>query len=88
MELAKLYEEAKNRTCKPNWNGLKYISSTARHWNNELLTDKDAIYLLEGGHLTTKDFEVLPAEYGRPIPEEKVIADFEKRHAPRKGKRK
>lgn len=83
MELAKLYEEAKNRTCKPAWSGLKYIPATARHWNDELITDKDAVYLLDNGFCKASDFETLPEGYGKPIPEEKVIEDFEKRHAPK-----
>lgn len=83
MEKAINFEEIKARTCKPAWNGLKFIPSTARHWNNELLTDKEAINLLEKKFLTPVDFEVLPAEWGKPIPEEKVIEAFEQRHAPK-----
>jgi hypothetical protein len=86
MELAQLYLEAKNRTCKPKANGIVYIASTARHWNSELITDKDAIYLLEGKHMKPSDFEILPEAWGKPIPEEKVIKDFEKRHAPKAPK--
>lgn len=86
MELAQKFEDVKNRTCKPNWNGLRYIPATARHWNNELVSDKEAEMLLEKGWLKESDFEVLPAGYGKPVPEEKVKADFEKRHAPRKKK--
>lgn len=86
MEQAEKYLEAQNRTCKPSWSGLKYIRTTAKHWNDQLLTDKEAIYLLENKHLEIKDFEVLPADFGKPIPEEKVIQDFQKRHAPRKRK--
>lgn len=84
MERALNYEEIKNRTCKPAWNGLKYISATARHWNDKLITDKDAVYLLENKHVTEKDFEILPKEWGKPIPEEKIKEQFEKRHAPKK----
>lgn len=61
MELAKKYEEAKNRTCKPAWTGLKYIPATARHWDDNLLTDKEAEYLLEKHFLKESDFEVLPS---------------------------
>jgi hypothetical protein len=86
MELAKKYEEAKARTCKPNWNGLKYINATARHWNSDLLTDKEAIYLLEKGILKTTDFDTLPSEYGKPIPEEKIQSDFQKRQFKKKKK--
>lgn len=83
MDLAQKYDEAKNRTCKPAWTGLKYIPATARHWNDELITDKDAVYLLDKGYCKKEDFEILPEGYGKPIPEEKVIEDFEKRHAPK-----
>jgi len=88
MELAKQYEEAKNRTCKPNWKGIRYIPATARHWNDELVTDKEAMMLLEKGFLKSTDFITLPADYNKPVPEEKVQASFEQRHAPkRKGKK-
>lgn len=86
MEKAINFEEVKTRTCKPAWNGLKYINATARHWNNELLTDKDAIGLLEKKFLFESDFEILPVNWGKPIPEEKVIQDFEQRHLPKKAK--
>jgi hypothetical protein len=83
--MAEKYEEAKKRTCKPKWNGLMYIRATARHWNSELLTDKEAEYLLEKGFLTPENFEVLPAK-PEPVPEEKIQEGFEKRHAPKAKK--
>lgn len=88
MELAKAYEEAKNRTCKPAWNGLIYIRDTARHWNSELLTDKEAINLLEKGFLKSSDFTTLPSDFNKPVPEEKIQESFEKRHAPKIRKTK
>lgn len=88
MELAKQYEEAKNRTCKPAWNGLIYIRDTARHWNSELLTDKEAMMLLEKGFLKSADFSILPAAFDKPVPEEKIQASFEQRHTPRIKKAK
>jgi hypothetical protein len=81
MEAIERLEKIKNRTCKPNWNGLKYIASTARHWNNELITDDEAQMLLAGKHLTNKDFVVLPV-----MPDEEIKAKFEQRHAPKKKK--
>jgi hypothetical protein len=84
MELAKAYEEAKNRTCKPAWKDLKYIQLTARHWSSELLTDKEAIMLLEKKFLSEKDFLTLPSGFGAPIPEQKIQEDFEKRQMPKK----
>jgi len=87
--MAQKFDEAKTRTCKPAWKGLKYIPPTARHWNSELVTDKEAEYLLEKGYVKPTDFEVLPAK-AEPVPEEKIIEQFEKRHtpkAPRKTKK-
>lgn len=86
MEKIKQLEEIKSRTCKPAWNGLKYINATARHWNSDLITDNEAIKLLEAGHLKKVDFEILPFDFEKPIPDEKVIQDFEKRHLPKKAK--
>lgn len=57
------YEKIKARTCKPAWNGLKFIHAEARHYSNEYLTDEQAILLLERGHLTEKDFVILPSGY-------------------------
>lgn len=58
--MAKKFELAKNRTCKPAWKGNKYINATARHWSSDFLTDDEAKMLLEKGHLTESDFTVLP----------------------------
>lgn len=88
MELAKQYEEAKNRTCKPSWNGIKYINATARHWNSELLTDKEATNLLEKGFLKSSDFSILPAGFGKVLTEAEIQETFEKRHAPKVKKAK
>jgi hypothetical protein len=81
METIEKLEQVKNRTCKPNWNGNKYINSTARFWNDRLITDSEAQMLLEGKHLTNKDFVVLPV-----MPEAEIKAKFEQRHAPKKKK--
>jgi len=95
IEMAQKFEEAKNRTCRPNWGtpqkpGIKYIPDTGRHWNSELLTDKEAQMLLDKGYVKSTDFEILPAK-PEPVPEEKIQEQFEKRHipkAPRKTKKK
>lgn len=60
IQMAELFEEAKNRTCEPNWVGLKYIPGAARHYAHDLLTDAQAIELLKAGHLTEKHFLKLP----------------------------
>jgi hypothetical protein len=60
IEMAKKFEQAKNRTCKPAWKGLKYIPATARHWNSEFLSDDEASMLLKKGFVKESDFEVLP----------------------------
>ena len=72
MKKAELYEKAKNRTCKPAWKGLKYINKLAKHFNNELLTDEQAVDLLNKGHLKESDFFVLPNGYKKV--EEKINA--------------
>ena len=51
-------EKVKNRTCKPNWKGLRFIKGN--HYNNENITDAEAIKLLRAGLLQHSDFEVLP----------------------------
>ena len=51
-------EKVKNRTCKPNWKGLRFIKGN--HYNNENITDDEAITLLRAGLLQHSDFEVLP----------------------------
>ena len=66
MKKAELYEKAKNRTCKPAWRGLKYINKLAKHFNNELLTDDQAVDMLNKGHLKEADFFVLPKGYNKP----------------------
>lgn len=57
------YMEVQNRTCKPAWNGLKYIRQTAQHWNDKTLTDSEAIYLLENNFILENQFIVLPEEW-------------------------
>jgi hypothetical protein len=53
-------EEIEKRTCEPAWTGLKYIHTEGRHYNNEIITDKQAIDLLEKGVLTEADFVKMP----------------------------
>lgn len=57
------YEEAKNRTCKPKFKGLKCIRGTHQHFNSDHITDKQAIYFLENGMLSENDFEKLPIDW-------------------------
>src|SRR4030042_3373944 len=58
-----LMEEIQKRTCKPAWNGLKYIHKAGRHYNNELITDTQAIDLLERGFLNESDFIEMPEKF-------------------------
>jgi hypothetical protein len=62
MKKAELFKKAKSRTCKPAWKGNRYIPSRGRHYNNELLTDEQAIELLSTGDLKEKDFFTLPGK--------------------------
>lgn len=57
------YEKIKTRTCKPAWKGLMFIHKEGRHFNDEFITDEQAIALLNRGHLTEKDFTKLPDGY-------------------------
>ena len=74
IELAKKYMKAKDRKCKPNWKGNKYIPQNARFYNSDLLSDDDASYLLSKGFLTEKNFIILPSESDDS--EKKCIAEF------------
>ncbi len=60
---AQEYDAAQNRTCEPAWRGLMFIHKLARHYNSELLTDEQAIKLLQAGHLKESDFKKLPEGY-------------------------
>jgi hypothetical protein len=51
-------ENLKNRTCKPNFVGLKFISGD--HYAAEFLTDEQAIYLLNKGYVKENEFDILP----------------------------
>ena len=62
IEMAEKYEDVQKRTCVPAWVGLKYVPKAARHYSNEWITDKEAIYLLEIEALTEEDFEVMPTD--------------------------
>ena len=72
MKKAQDLDEAKSRTCQPRWKGLKFINKVARHFNNELLTDRQAISLLDSGLLKQDDFVKLPDGYGAT---EQVLAE-------------
>jgi hypothetical protein len=60
IEMAEKYESSKLRTCKPAWNGLKYLPPMAKHYNSKLITDEQAKDLLQKGFLKETDFEILP----------------------------
>ena len=60
---AKEYEETKNRTCVPAWNGNMYIHKLCRHFNNENITDKQALMLLNEKHVKESAFKTLPDGY-------------------------
>ena len=61
--MAEKYEKAKSRTCIPAWSGLKFITATQKHWIADLLSDDDAIYLLEKKYISEKSFTKLPDSY-------------------------
>lgn len=63
MKKAVSADEAKNRTCVPAWKGLKFIFKRARHYNNALITDEQAVELLNEGLLSESDFKKLPEGY-------------------------
>lgn len=61
--MAEKFDNLKNRTCKPAWNGNKYIPKAARHYSSEYITDDEAVDLLNRGILTANDFDTLPGDY-------------------------
>ncbi len=61
MELAEKFD--KPRTCIPAWNGLRYISGAAKHYDSSNLTDEAAIFFLEKNILSESDFKKLPEGY-------------------------
>lgn len=63
LEMAEKYEKAKSRTCIPAWSGLKFITATQKHWIADLLTDDEAVYLLEKKYISEKSFTKLPDSY-------------------------
>ena len=63
MSKARKLEMAKERTCKPNWNGLCYSSKACKHFSNETITDGEAIDALNKGYLFESQFDVLPENY-------------------------
>lgn len=58
MEKAIIFEEVKNRTLIPNWNGLLYTANQA--YSSEYMTDKQACKLLDAGTIKEKMFVKLP----------------------------
>lgn len=79
LEMIDLYLEAKNRTCIPNFKGLRYVREEARHYSNEYLTDAQAIYLLNAGYLKENEFIKLPDGYNSKTTHiENVISEAKK----------
>lgn len=74
LNKAKQMDEAKNRTCKPNWGkgctnniGLKFIHKEGNFYSSEHITDDQAVSLLNRGLLHESDFDVLPEGYEKPL---------------------
>lgn len=72
MEKAKKAEKVISRTCKPKFNGLRYIPSIMKggkliavhkHIDSGNISDQEALDLLDAGILKESDFEVLPEKY-------------------------
>lgn len=63
LVMAEKFDNLKNRTCKPAWNGNKYIPKAARHYSSEYITDDEAVDLLNRGILTANDFDTFPVGY-------------------------
>ena len=73
---AKLLEDAKNRTCKPNWKGLMYVTKIHSHINPDLLGDQMAEMYLMNGILQESNFEILPKGYiEKKLSQNKPVAE-------------
>lgn len=69
-------KEITKKTCIVKWNGNRYISKQARHFNSENITDVQALDLLKKGHLSENDFKELPEDYkGKKTPREILIEE-------------
>lgn len=89
LKKAKEMDEAKNRTCKPNWgkgctnnNGLKFIHKEGNFYSSLHITDAQALSLLNRGLLSESDFDELPEGYQKPLPK------FEETPEPKKQAKK
>lgn len=88
------YDKAKNRTCKPKWNGLRFIPKLGKHFNSELITDEQAEKLLKEGHLAEKDFDILPVipeteeQKNERIAAEQAVKEAEEKKAAEKAAEK
>jgi len=67
MAKAQEADKAQKRTCVPAWKGLKFIFKKARHFNDQIITDEQAIGLLDEGFLKESDFKKLPAGYKKKV---------------------
>ena len=79
-------EAVKSRTCKPAWNGLRYINGD--HYDNKNITDTEATNLLNNGLLNKTDFIKLPDGYEMMPPAPKQTAPIQKQAQPNRSKRK
>lgn len=93
--IRKYYEQLKKidmstieRTCKPNWKGLRFIWGD--HYSDTTITDEQAIKLLKNKGLSESDFKVLPKGYKDETPEtwEEVKKEIKKpvKRQPKKAK--
>jgi hypothetical protein len=79
-------EAVKSRTCKPAWNGLRYINGD--HYDNTNITDAEAVKLLTNGLLNKSDFVKLPDGYEVKSTETPVTTHPIKQAQPNRPKRK
>ena len=72
-------KENGKKTCKVKWKGNRYISKEARHFNDQSITDKEAIDLLKKKHLNESDFITLPEDYKKAAPKKEEPKKTEKK---------
>jgi hypothetical protein len=61
LQRAVKLREAMERTNKPNWIGNRFVWGA--FYNDQTITDEQAITLLKNGGLSETDFKVLPLAY-------------------------
>ena len=90
LEMATLYENAKDRTFKINYKGILHISSPkigVLTLNCELIGDEMAIDFLNKGIFQEENFTVLPKNYNF-VPIEKKTIEIQPLKKGRKAKNK